>query len=508
MMKNIIEYLEQSARDYGDKTAIIDGDRQITFSQLECSSMAIASGLCGYVEPKHPLLIWMDKSIECIEAFLAAARAGCFYVPVDIKLPYTRVRHIVDKLGATVVLTRHGDRIPQELSDACSILYIEALRESDPCAAELARRRSMTLDIDPLYAVFTSGSTGIPKGILTTHRALISFIDEIGEKFHFSDKDVLASQIPFYFDACTKDIYLTMKYGCTMCLIPQKLFMLPLQLVEFLNKNRVTRIIWVPSLLSMLANFKVFEKKKPLYLESVFFVGEAMPAKQYNIWKRNLPDVQYVNLYGSTEVTGSSMYYIIDRELDDSDIIPIGRPFDNMDVLLLDAENTLIDEPNVPGEICIRGASLSLGYFREPEKTREVFVQNPLQTNYFDLIYRTGDIGRYNERHELVYVCRKDYQIKRMGRRIELGEIDAALTGVEGIDRACCLFDDESQTLIAVYEGSIDPLTIKKQIRDILPAYMLPNVFEHMESLPLNPNGKIDRVKLKTMFVPVKGKAE
>ena len=508
MMKNVIEYLEQSARLHGDKAAIIDGDRQVTFSQLERVSMAVASGLCSYAPPKSPVLIWMDKSIECVEAFLAVARAGCFYVPLDIKLPYPRIKHIVDKLGAAVVLTRQGDKMPKELSDSCVILYIEALRESDPCTAELAHRYGMTLDMDPLYAIFTSGSTGIPKGILTTHRALISFIDEMGEKFHFSDKDVLASQIPFYFDACTKDIYLTMKYSCTMHLIPQKLFMAPLQLVEFLNRNQVNRIIWVPSLLCMLVNFKVFDKIKPQYLESVFFVGEAMPTKQYNIWKHNLPDVQYVNLYGSTEVTGSSMYYIIDRELDDSDIIPIGRTFDNMNVFLLDAENCLIDEPNIPGEICIRGSSLSLGYFREPEKTREVFVQNPLQKDYTDIIYRTGDIGRYNERHELVYMCRKDYQIKRMGRRIELGEIDAALAAVDGIDRACCVFDEEDQSLIAVYEVNADLGVIKKQIREILPAYMLPNVFKRMDSLPLNPNGKIDRVKLKTMFASVKGKAK
>lgn len=496
----IIDYVENSASRFGKKTAFAFEGDAITFAELRDKAMHTASFLVDITAPQKPVLILMEKCVDNVAAFLAATYAGCFYVPVDTKMPYLRVKKIIEILSAEIIIARKGDFIHEELFNDCKIYYIDELSNYDGNFDEVEKRSSRIVETDPLYAIFTSGSTGVPKGVLTSHRALTSFIDDMGERFQFSENDVFANQIPFYFDASTKDIYLTIKYGCTTHIIPQKLFLMPKLLVEFLNEKKVTCITWVPSLLCMLANFNVFKKYKPGYLKKVFFVGEVMPTKQYNIWKRNLPDVRYINLYGSTEVTGSSAYYEINRDIEDSEAIPIGNPFGNVDVFLLDEEDKLVTEENKLGEICVRGAALSLGYFREPEKTGKVFVQNPLHDNYPERIYRSGDIARYNEYHEIVYVCRKDFQIKRFGRRIELGEIEAVLSALDGIDRVCCLFEEKKQNLYLFYEGRTEQEEIDSEARKILPSYMIPSVYCRLDSMPLNANGKIDRVKLKSMM--------
>ena len=496
----IIDYVENSAARFGNKTAFAFDGETITFEELRDKAKHAASFLVGITLPQKPVLIWMEKCVDNVAAFLAATYAACFYVPVDTKMPYLRVKKIIEILSAEIIIARKGDYIHEELFNDCKIYYIDDLTSFNGNFDKVEQRSSRVVETDPLYAIFTSGSTGVPKGVLTSHRALTSFIDDMGERFQFTEKDVFANQIPFYFDASTKDIYLTIKYGCTTHIIPQKLFLMPKLLVEFLNDKKVTCITWVPSLLCMLANFNVFKKYKPYYLKKVFFVGEVMPTKQYNIWKRNLPDVRYINLYGSTEVTGSSAYYEINRDLDDSEAIPIGNSFGNVDVFLLDEEEKLVTEENKLGEICVRGAALSLGYYRELEKTRKVFVQNPLQNNYPERIYRSGDIARYNEYHEIVYVCRKDFQIKRFGRRIELGEIEAVLSALDGINRLCCLFEVKKQNLYLFYEGRIAQDKIDSEARKILPSYMVPSIYCHLDSMPLNANGKIDRVKLKSMM--------
>jgi len=501
-VRNIIEYLENTTHGCNaDKVAITDGIQEITFRELYNATQAIASALLDKVSPRQPVLVCMDKRIEFVEAILAVASIGGIYIPIDIELPYQRVEHIINTVSANIVLSTKKDTLPEQLEQRCSILYIEDLVDKKIAIQLLNERRNKLLSTDPLYAIFTSGSTGVPKGIITTHQALISFIDEMTERFEFSEKDVLANQVPFYFDASTKDIYLMCKCACTMHIIPKMLFMLPKKLMEFLNEKQVTRVIWAPSLLCMIAKFAAFDKEKPKFLRSVFFVGEQMPAKQYNIWKKSLPDVQYINLYGSTEVSGSSTYYPIERDIDDSELIPIGYSFAHVDVFLLDADDKLVDEKNVNGEICVRGLSVSCGYFGDFEKTKSVFVQNPLNPYFPEIIYRSGDVGRYNDYGELVYVCRRDFQIKRMGRRIELGEIEAAIGAIKDIDRVCCLFNEENQDLIAIYSGNVEIAVLKKALSDILPVYMMPNVYHNLEEFPLNANRKIDRVKLKNMFV-------
>lgn len=416
-------------------------------------------------------------------------------------MPFARVKIILDTLDAQVVLTRRVDAIPEEIKQGYKVFYVEDLLQNAELQTEvLMERARRRIDTDPAYAIFTSGSTGVPKGVLVSQRSVINFTEWWCETFAFTEEEVFANQTPFYFDASVKDIYATLRCGATMYIVPKKLFSLPAKLVNFLNDNHVNCIDWVPSVLCMIANFKTLEKVKPLYLKKVMFLGEVMPTRQFNIWRRALPEVKFANLYGPTEATGDCTYYKIEREFLDTEPIPIGYACENTEVILLNEKDQPV-QGEEEGEICVRGCSLALGYYNDPRKTDEVFVRNPLQKNYYERIYRTGDLGKYNSYGEIVFVARKDSQIKHMGHRIELGEIETALSSFAEIDRVCCLYDQDTQKIVAIYEGAIEAKELTMRLKDSIPRYMLPNRYQRVENMPVNLNGKIDRVKLKEQYL-------
>ena len=302
-----------------------------------------------------------------------------------------------------------------------------------------------------------------------------------------------------YFDACLKELYPTLKFGATTYLIPRSLFKMPIKLVEFLNEHQINTVCWVVSALTMISAFGTFKTVKPQYLHTVAFGSEVFPIKQFNLWKSVLPEAKFTNLYGPTEGTGMCCYYKVNREFELSDVIPVGRPFKNTEIILLTEDNRRAGEGEV-GEICIRGTSITLGYYNNFEKTNEVFVQNPLNTAYPELIYRTGDLGRYNEYGELVFVSRKDYQIKHMGHRIELGEIEVNVNMLEEIKLSGCIYDETRGKIVLFYVGSLSEKDLAVVLKDKLPRYMLPNRMISLEEMPLTANGKIDRVTLKKMY--------
>ena len=359
--------------------------------------------------------------------------------------------------------------------------------------------RDRQIDTDPIYIVFTSGSTGIPKGVMACHRSVLDYIEHLSEVLKFNEDTVFGNQTPLYFDACLKEIYPTMKYGATTYIVPKQLFMFPIKLVEFLNEFKINTVCWVVSALTMISAFKTFEKVKPEYLHTIAFASEVFPIKQFNLWRAALPKARFINLYGPTEVTGICCYYEVDREFSLEESLPVGRPFKNTEIILLD-ENDKEPAPGEQGEICVRGTSLTLGYYKNPEKTNEAFVQNPLNDMYPELIYRTGDLGKYNERGELVFLSRKDFQIKHMGHRIELGEIEVIVNMHPDVKTACCIFDNEKKKIVLYYVGTVDVKDMAGYIKEKLPRYMVPNVIKQLEQMPLTPNGKINRNLLKQQY--------
>ena len=277
--------------------------------------------------------------------------------------------------------------------------------------------------------------------------------------------------------------------------------MQPLKLVQYLNEHEINTVCWVVSALTIISAFGTFKTEIPKYLKTIAFGSEVFPLKQFRMWRTALPEATFTNLYGPTEGTGMCCYYRVDRDFEDGEAIPIGRPFDNTDIILLDDENNEVTkESGEQGEICIRGTSLTLGYMNNPEKTSESFTLNPLQKHWPELIYRTGDIGRYNERGELMFVSRKDFQIKHMGHRIELGEIEVNAQMIEGITGAACVYDKAKGKIVLFYSGDKEEADMKVILKDSLPRYMVPNVTKKLDRIPLTANGKTDRVALSSMI--------
>lgn len=497
MIRNILDYLEQSARHYPDKIAFADETSACTYKELRRTAKSVGTKLTNYVPPRSPVPVFMEKRVETIYAFLGAVYAGCFYVLLDPKLPSERLKQILQTLQSEV-LVLHPDYEKQFKAleyEGNVVNILEALQEEED-AVLLETIREQRLDIDPLYAIFTSGSTGIPKGVLVSHRSVIDFMEEFVDIFGITDKDVIGNQAPFDFDVSVKDIYSTLKTGATMQIIPKKMFSFPTKLLDYLDEREITTLIWAVSALCIVTTLKGLEYKVPQKVNKIIFSGEVMPIKHLNEWKKYLPDALYANVYGPTEITCNCTYYIVDREFQPGESLPIGQPFPNEKVFLLDEENQLVREAGKKGEICVSGTALSLGYYRNPGQTKKVFVQNPLNEKYLERIYRTGDMAYYGHDGYLYFASRKDFQIKHMGHRIELGEIELAMEMAEGIRRACCTYDEPENKIIAFYEGEAEKRQIVRALGKKLPAYMIPNVWVKLDQLPITKNGKIDRKKM------------
>ncbi len=500
MQRNIMEYLEQIVDKVPDKTAYADEKEAITFREVYLKSRAIATFLHRRGLRKEPVVVFMEKHPAAIVAFYGVIYSGCYYVPIDEEIPKHRIELIFRNLNPRAVLC--DENTAQKLSEYSFrgevYLYQDIIREK-PEETILQIIRDGQIDIDPIYIVFTSGSTGIPKGVVACHRSVIDYIEQLSEVLRVNEETVFGNQTPLYVDACLKELYPTLKYGATAYLIPKRLFSFPLQLVEFLNEHKINTICWVVSALTMISAFGALEKEIPRFLHTVAFGSEVFPIKQYRLWKQHLPSARFINLYGPTEATGMSCYYEVNRDFELEEMIPIGQPFRNTEIILLD-ENNQVPAPGKEGEICIRGTSLTLGYYKNFEKTNEVFVQNPLNQAYPELIYRTGDIGRYNERGELLFVSRKDNQIKHMGHRIELGEIEIVANSIDVMKSACAVFDPEKKKIILYYVGNLTVAQVAEFLKEKLPRYMVPNVIEPLDSMPLTPNGKINRMLLKEFY--------
>lgn len=497
MIRNILDYLEQSAIHYPDKIAFADETSACTYKELRRTAKSVGTKLANYVPPRSPVPVFMEKRVETIYAFLGAVYAGCFYVLLDPKLPSERLKQILQTLQSEV-LVLHPDYEKQFKTleyEGNVVNILEAVQEEED-AVLLEAIREQRLDIDPLYAIFTSGSTGIPKGVLVSHRSVIDFMEEFVDIFEITDKDVIGNQAPFDFDVSVKDIYSTLKTGATMQIIPKKLFSFPTKLLDYLDEREITTLIWAVSALCIVTTLKGLEYKVPQKVNKIIFSGEVMPIKHLNEWKKYLPDAFYANVYGPTEITCNCTYYIVDREFQPGESLPIGQPFPNEKVFLLDEENQLVREAGKKGEICVSGTALSLGYYRNPEQTEKVFVQNPLNEKYLERIYRTGDMAYYGHDGYLYFASRKDFQIKHMGHRIELGEIELAMELAEGIRRACCTYDESENKIVTFYEGEAEKRQIVRALGKKLPAYMIPNVWVKLDRLPITKNGKIDRKKM------------
>ena len=558
-MKNVLEYLEQSAKMYPDKIAVKDAACSYTYEQLQNKAKCIGACLAKQTTPRHPVCVFADKSADTLAVFFGIVYVGCFYTLVDPSFPEARIQSmlsvlqpdvIVDGSNASEKLTACGytehvvrmEKLTQGMNVECTGFddavhdtqnvddengsvnqqaELDVPNETEPSMEtdetgyatpqmkldatdemKLQKIRATMIDTDPLYCNFTSGSTGTPKGVLVAHRSVIEFIDQFTEIFDITEADVIGNQAPFDFDVSVKDIYSAMKVGATLVVIPKAYFMFPNSVVDMLDENHVTTLIWAVSALCLLNRLHGLKHKVPADINKILFSGEAMPIRQLHAWQSYYPDAMFVNLYGPTEITCNCTYHILDRAYSEEEKLPIGIPFPNERVFLLNEENHLIEPESTgrTGELCVAGTTLALGYYRNAEATAKAFVANPLQTDYPEMIYRTGDLASYGEDGLLYFAGRKDFQIKHMGHRIELEEIEHALAAIPEIEGAACFYDREKNKVVACYIGIDDKKYLITAMKKKVPDYMVPNVFCKVDMLPLNKNGKTDKKLLEAQY--------
>jgi D-alanine--poly(phosphoribitol) ligase subunit 1 len=507
MQINIVEYLERGAlATCPQKTAIIDGSNHYTFADVERHAKRCAALLIKRRDGTNaPIAVFLPKGAATIFANLGIIYSGNIYSNLDVKSPAQRIKNILGNLQPALVITSRAllASVHSLGVDPGQVLLIDDVFDDAIAydSAAIAARLERVIDTDPLCIINTSGSTGTPKGVVMHHRSIIDFMDWVMDRLGLDGTEVIGSLSPFYFDIYTLELYLSLAKGSTIVIIPDELPIFPAKLVAYLAEKQISFIFWVPTIMVNIANMGLLDGVDLGKLTKIFFAGEVFPTKHLNIWRRHVPRATFVNLYGPIEISVDCTYFVVDREFRDDEALPIGFPCRNTDILILD-DNNQSAKDNEPGELCVRGSSLALGYWNDPEKTAKAFVQNPLNKHYPELIYRTGDLVCRNDRGEIVFLGRKDFQIKHLGYRIELGEIEHLVTSTGLVDNACVLYHRERKEITLFFEAKqeVQPSAIRQGLAGVLPKYMLPTVFRQMEALPRNPNGKIDRQGLTTLL--------
>lgn len=517
MAEHVIEYLEISARKFPEKTAFADKDRELTFQELYRRARSIGSCVCAYGS-RQPVAVFMEKTAEAAAAFLGTVYGGCFYCPLDAGMPVDRLNTILSVLNPVLLITsRNLCRQAEKLEYSGAVQFYEEISHYPDKGEKLDAIRDGISRKDPLYVLFTSGSTGVPKGVLVGEEVVVNYLEWLDETFSFTHEDVFGNQAPFYFDVSVHDIYGALYFGARMEILPASYFSFPVKLVEYMRERGVTAFLWVPSAMGIIANLDVFSFGVPESLRYVMFAGEVLPGKVLSYWIRHLPDAVYANLYGPTETFVCTAYVMCDEEKEryktgegELGPLPIGKPVKHSAAYIL-GEDLLPVKEGEAGELCMGGSCLAMGYYQDEERTAERFMDKlciPQDTGTREVrqhalrLYRTGDLVRRDERGELIYLSRMDDQIKHMGYRIELGEIEAAAAGVEGISACACIYDEKKKRLILCYEGKEwEKKELEATLARKLPGYMMPGRFCYFPVLPHNANGKLDRKELRRMLV-------
>lgn len=502
-MNSAVCFLDNIVTRCGTRIAIEDVNGMISYAELRHHSMSVGTAIqedLNLTFGSHPIVVYLPKSADCVIAFMGILYSANPYVPVDFNIPLSRLEKTIENLQPALIIT---DEEGQSRLASCNIsgtrtaLYRD-LVNCPPNEALVEKTVAQVIDTDPAYIMYTSGSTGTPKGVVIPHRGIIDYARWVASTFGLDEGSVLGLQSGFHFDNSVFDLYGCLLTGAKLVIVPEVLFMYPTKVPEYLQEKQITCIFWVPTVMISVANSGILSDVNLPDLKTIVFAGEVMPNRALNIWRRACPDSLFANLYGPTEITVDCTCYIVDREFKDSDPLPIGRACLNKRIVILNEANqpTKIGEI---GELCVVGSGLALGYWNAPEQTVQVFVQNPLNNLYEERLYRTGDLAYWAEDGLIMYLGRRDSQIKLRGNRIELGEIEVAAKSLTSVENACALFNEEAQEIVLFVQTN-EELSLRKlnlELKKLIPSYMLPRQLITMVSFPLTPNGKVDRLSLK-----------
>jgi len=502
-LTHITQYFDFTVTTHGDRIAVQDGDVSVTFQELYEMVLCTAYQINQKLKKRKGQIIavYLPKSLAGIVAQIGILYSGNTYMNLDIKCPEQRTKAILEQTLPSLMIVQEGENT--SFAEDIAILSLTNIKGEKlaPKDREITLAlREQHIDTDPMCIINTSGSTGTPKAVTLTHRGFIDYIESITLAGLIGEAEIAASLAPPVFDHYSFELCLMMSRACTLVLIPETYAVFPLRMLELMAERKVTFLFWVPTIMVTIANMDLLSQIALPELKTVWFAGEVFPTAKFNYWRKHLPWAKFVNLYGPAEITVDCVYHIIQRDLSDDEPIPIGKSLPNTDILVLDEQGRTIKEVGKEGELCVRGSSLAMGYYNNPEKTAEAFIQNPLNTKYPERIYRTGDMVSWNKYGELIFKGRKDTLIKMRGYRIELAEIEhIVINSLKLVPNCCVLYDPKPQKIVLVYEAPspVEEAELRRKIGEVLPRYMVPTVYLHLSELPRNTSGKIDRLQLR-----------
>lgn len=514
------DFAARIAEQRPDAIAVAMAEERLTYAALSDLSDRLAAQIvdAGCV-PGDRIGLLAPKSPMAIVAMQAAMKAGCAYVPLDTESPAPRLARIVASAEPALILAVPASSARLDsLAEEISLPPVWSLSE-EPVAGECVQseRARGEWDIEgsrpvprigpehPAHLLFTSGSTGQPKGVVVTHRSVVASASWGIREFETRAADRISCHAPLHFDQSTFDLYTAFAAGAELHLVPPELNLNPRKLAALIRDERLTRWASVPSVLVYLAKFDAVEQDDFPALERLLWGGEVLPTPILAHWMRRLPHVCFTNTYGPTETTITSSYYHVPGIPEDETVpVPIGRACKGEELLVLDEEmqRSPVEEA---GDLYISGVGLSPGYWRDEEKTSAAFVPDPRRPDSGERLYRTGDLARVDRDGLFHFLGRSDSQIKSRGYRIELGEIEAALGAVPEV-RACAVVGIEAgfegTSICAAYcaDQGVEPAALRRELARTLPSYMLPSRWLELDALPQNQNGKIDRRALREQF--------
>ena len=497
----ILERLKAAAAAYPDKVLYNDTSDTVTFLQADVLSDRIGSFILAKGVKNRPVVVMTGRNVLTPVCYLGVVKAACYYAPLDHTVPPVRISQVLSVIGAdTMIADADTAQLAAKLGFKGSVYMLEDMIKAEPDPGLLEGAWEGLTEDHPLYVIFTSGSSGKPKGVMTSHRALDCYISAVNKVLRLEESDILGNQSPLDYIAAIRDIYLPLWSGCSTVILPKSSFAIPTELFKLLNTYGVTVLCWSVSGVELCAKLNAFASGKPQHLKTVIFSGSVINSRYLRAWQDALPEVRFINQYGPTETTASCTYYEVPAPVEADTVLPIGKPYENYKIYLIRDDGTEAPAGEL-GEICVGGPGLALCYYGAKELTDKSFVQNPLNSRFKEILYKTGDLGCIGADGLLYFHGRKDRQIKHMGHRIELDEIESAAKAVEGVDSAYAMYDVNKELLWLFYTGSAATRDIVLYFRANMPAYMVPRRLVPLQSLPILPNGKTDAQALKQYFI-------
>jgi amino acid adenylation domain-containing protein len=527
MVNLLQDLLTESAQARPDKGAARFEGSNLTYAELDVQTSQLGRTLQTVgVQRGDRVGIYLHKSLASVISVFGILKSKGVYVPLDPSAPAKRLAYIARDCDIKVLLTstKEIENLPGFFDEGTPLQVVILMNEvakapvSLPKSLQVIRwdqvRNQDVISVssdgvsenDLAYILYTSGSTGEPKGVMISHRNIFTFIDWCYETFHMSAEDRVTSHAPLHFDLSTFDIYVTIKAGGTVVVVPESLSVFPVQLADLLQNERITVTYLVPSILSMMVNYGKLREHDFSALRAILFAGEVFPLKYLRALAEAIPHVDYYNLFGPTETNVCTCYKVQPRDLvpERSDPVPIGIACKNIEVFAVNNHGALVTTPGQPGELWVSGPSVARGYWGDPEKTAKSFLRNPLRPQSDEVVYRTGDIVQLDDdKVNWRFIGRLDHMIKSRGYRIELGEIETVLYCHRGVKEAVAvaISDDLVGNRVKAYvvPGEGEKLTVEEleeHCSKRLPRYMMPESIEFRASLPKTSTGKIDRAML------------